>query len=128
MIRQQVEHVSVCTVTNMESPFPAMLVLWFGREFYRDGAVVPSGKTTASGPEEYVQNPISLKCVFGGLLHIKSYVVGQTSSCWCVVEVWREGCQFSCRPRHLAAVLKLLDPSQNSSRVASKSDVNITKI
>ncbi|GBM14056.1 hypothetical protein AVEN_101265-1 [Araneus ventricosus] len=24
------------TVTNMESRFPAMLVLWLGREFYRD--------------------------------------------------------------------------------------------
>ncbi|GBO19615.1 hypothetical protein AVEN_227260-1 [Araneus ventricosus] len=52
-----------------------------------------SGKVSALGPEGFqVGNPIPLKIRLGrGLLHIKSYIVAQTSSCWCSVEVWREG-------------------------------------
>ncbi|GBM68897.1 hypothetical protein AVEN_117468-1 [Araneus ventricosus] len=81
-------------------------------------------------PRFQVRNPIPLKVRRAlGLLNVKSYLRrGQTSSRWCGAVVWREGCQLRCRPRQLTAVSTLRDPSQNSPRVASKRDVNITKL
>ncbi|GBO33798.1 hypothetical protein AVEN_196575-1 [Araneus ventricosus] len=46
---------------------------------------------------------------------------GQTSSCWCGVEVWRGWCRLRCRPRHVTAV-------QNSHRVASQRAIDKTKL
>ncbi|GBM68649.1 hypothetical protein AVEN_262449-1 [Araneus ventricosus] len=41
-------------------------------------------------------------------------------------EAWRGVCQIRCRPRHLTAIQNY--PSQNIPRVASKRDLNITKL
>ncbi|GBM06410.1 hypothetical protein AVEN_266363-1 [Araneus ventricosus] len=42
--------------------------------------------------------------IYVDLLHIKSYVVGQTSSRWFGAKACRRGCQLRCRPRYLTTV------------------------
>ncbi|GBM82009.1 hypothetical protein AVEN_51854-1 [Araneus ventricosus] len=60
----------------------------------------PSGKVLALGPEgskiDSTEDPSYI-----GIIHVKSYVGGQTSSRWCGSEVRRGVCQLKCRPRHL---------------------------
>ncbi|GBM68063.1 hypothetical protein AVEN_101729-1, partial [Araneus ventricosus] len=79
----------------------------------------PSGKGSAL---ETVRNPIPLKirCVWD-LLHGKSCVV-DTSSRWCDVEVSRGGTSSD------VVLVPERDPSQNSPRVSSKRDVDVTKL
>ncbi|GBM12465.1 hypothetical protein AVEN_55300-1 [Araneus ventricosus] len=60
-------------------------------------------------------------------LHFKSYVLSETSSCWCGEEVWRGV------PAHVSSsssghCSKGRGPSQNNPLVASKRDVNISKL
>ncbi|GBN17756.1 hypothetical protein AVEN_16276-1 [Araneus ventricosus] len=63
-----------------------------------------------------------LPCTRVFLLHVKSYVVGQTSSSCCGVEVRAEPSSLSSNRGS-----KLRGPSQNIPCVISKRDVNITK-
>ncbi|GBN67211.1 hypothetical protein AVEN_249524-1, partial [Araneus ventricosus] len=65
--------------------------------------------------------------LYVGLLYFKSYVGGQTFFRWSAVEVWREvpAQVLSSSSDHGS---KLRGPSQNSPRVASKRDVNITQM
>ncbi|GBO02831.1 hypothetical protein AVEN_205517-1 [Araneus ventricosus] len=76
------------------------------------------------GPRFY---PAAKTLIILGLLYGKSYLVGQTSSQWCGAEVWR-GVVSSGVVLVFSSRLKVIDPSQNSPRVASKRDVNITKL
>ncbi|GBO28066.1 hypothetical protein AVEN_37790-1, partial [Araneus ventricosus] len=66
----------------------------------------PSGKISDSEPAGFQArnpNPLKIPRVLG-LLHVKSYVGGQTSSRWCGAETWRGRCELRCRPRHLTVV------------------------
>ncbi|GBL75310.1 hypothetical protein AVEN_194527-1 [Araneus ventricosus] len=38
------------------------------------------------------------------MVHVKSYVVGQTFSRWCGTAIWRGWFDVKCRPRHLTTV------------------------
>ncbi|GBL98547.1 hypothetical protein AVEN_111655-1 [Araneus ventricosus] len=48
------------------------------------------GKVKVSGPKgsRIETRFLCRTAAYVGLLHVKSYVGGQTCSCWCVVEVW----------------------------------------
>ncbi|GBL90991.1 hypothetical protein AVEN_184387-1 [Araneus ventricosus] len=88
----------------------------------------PSGKVSALGPRFQVRNPIPLKIRrVWGLLHAKSYVVAKRPP---VGVAWKFGegvpAQVSSSSSDLGS--KLRGPSQNSHRVASKRDVNISKL
>ncbi|GBM41856.1 hypothetical protein AVEN_8528-1 [Araneus ventricosus] len=75
-----------------------------------------------------VRNPIPLKIrSVWGLLHAKSYVAASRSP---VGVTWKlgEGLPAQVSSSSSDRGLKLQDPSQNSLRVASKRDVNITKL
>ncbi|GBO24252.1 Glucose dehydrogenase [FAD, quinone] [Araneus ventricosus] len=74
-----------------------------------------------------VENPIPLKIRrVLGLLHAESYVRGQTSSRWCgAVRKLGEEVPAQASSDRLS---KLRVPFQNSSRVASKLNVNIIKL
>ncbi|GBN23832.1 hypothetical protein AVEN_267269-1 [Araneus ventricosus] len=48
----------------------------------------PNGEVSASGPWRSNQVPLKISRIWG-LLHVKSYVGGQTLSCYCGAEVWR---------------------------------------
>ncbi|GBN32861.1 hypothetical protein AVEN_89555-1 [Araneus ventricosus] len=61
-----------------------------------------------------------------GPVDVKSYVEGQTFSRWCGAEACR-GSSNSCVVVSSDRGSKLRKPSQNSPRVSSKRDVNITK-
>ncbi|GBM04765.1 hypothetical protein AVEN_215875-1, partial [Araneus ventricosus] len=63
-----------------------------------------------------VRNPILPK-IRHGLLHVKSYVVGQTSSRLCGAEVWKGGCQLKCLPCHLTEVQNLEEAKRPSAGV-----------
>ncbi|GBN58942.1 hypothetical protein AVEN_186755-1 [Araneus ventricosus] len=64
--------------------------------------------------------------LYVGLLYFKSYVGGQTFFRWSAVEVWRGV------PTRVSSSSdrgsKLRGSSQNSPRIASKRDVNITQV
>ncbi|GBL83592.1 hypothetical protein AVEN_196420-1 [Araneus ventricosus] len=78
---------------------------------YRGSTVIPPESQAAvirSRPwnrKFRIQNPIPLKSRrVLGLLHTKLSIRGQTTSRWCGAVVWRGGCKFRCRPRHLTVV------------------------
>ncbi|GBM79172.1 hypothetical protein AVEN_209506-1 [Araneus ventricosus] len=62
-----------------------------------------------------------------GLMHAKSDV-GQTSSRWCDMEIWRGMRYLRCRPYHLNAVQNYEARPKNSPRVVSKRHPNMTKL
>ncbi|GBM67829.1 hypothetical protein AVEN_158129-1 [Araneus ventricosus] len=82
---------------------------------------IPNRRVPGSKPN-YIENP---PCV---VVRIKSDTVGQMSSRRCDAEVWREGCQLGCRNSHLTAVQNYEVRPKYSPRVASKRDLNITKL
>ncbi|GBL90557.1 hypothetical protein AVEN_179468-1 [Araneus ventricosus] len=90
----------------------------------------PSCKVSALGPEGFqVRNPILLKIRHVlGLLHVKSYVREPSvlPLVWCGSSE-KEGVPAQVSSSSSDQGSKLRDPSQNSPRVASKRDVNITK-
>ncbi|GBM82710.1 hypothetical protein AVEN_107739-1 [Araneus ventricosus] len=87
--------------------------------------------------------------MYVGLVHVKSDIVGKTSSLWCGEKVWKRRVRSSGQTSSLPPVQcgrmergvpaqvspsssdhssKLRGPSQISPRVASNRDVNITKL
>ncbi|GBO20942.1 hypothetical protein AVEN_224428-1, partial [Araneus ventricosus] len=84
----------------------------------------PSGKVWALGRRAPVskpdptEDPPRMGPVARRIIHSD-----QTPSRWCGAEVWRERCQFWCRPRHL---------TEGHPKIAlvllQKRDVNITKL
>ncbi|GBM75030.1 hypothetical protein AVEN_213327-1 [Araneus ventricosus] len=64
--------------------------------------------------------------MYVGLLHVKSHIREQMSSRRCGEEVWRERCQVQSSSSDHGSKLRGL--SQNNPHVASKRDINITKL
>ncbi|GBM37268.1 hypothetical protein AVEN_244950-1 [Araneus ventricosus] len=93
-----------------------------------EGLRWPSGRDSALGAGGFqVRDPIPLKIRrVGGPLHAKSYLVAKRHPAG-VARKFGEGVPAQASSSSSDHGLKLRDPSQNSSRVASKQDVNITK-
>ncbi|GBO04357.1 hypothetical protein AVEN_220623-1 [Araneus ventricosus] len=54
-------------------------------------------------------------------------IKGPSASRQCGAEHWRGGCQLRCRLSHLTAY-KMTRPVPNSTLLASKWDINVTKL